>query len=223
VPLVPWSGAAELIEPWRSRMAPVMALADWELPYDATGTPEEDFLDQPEPRDARFRVPYHRGRQSLKRVYVYEVAASSTALRKATAIVQIADWDLLFSNNSLATDGYVLALAMLEEAGVDATSVAQLLAPELPVVLPAFERSPLARDETRAATGHIDVSFAITKYGRARDVEIRDAASATDADRADIVSLLKSSRFRPRLTAGQFADASPVVVRVYLPVIGEDD
>ena len=32
----------------------------------------------------------------------------------------------------------------------------------------------------------------------------------------DLVSLLKSSRFRPRLTDGEFADASPVVVRYYL-------
>jgi hypothetical protein len=34
---------------------------------------------------------------------------------------------------------------------------------------------------------------------------------------------LKSSRFRPRLTAGEFADMSPVVVRYHLPVIGKDD
>ena len=223
VPLVPWSSAAELLEPWRSRMEPVRALADWELPYDAAGTPEEDFLDQPEPRDARFRVPYHRGRQSLRRVYVYEVAASSPAVRKAAAIVQMADWDLLFSNNSLATDGYALALAMLEEAGVDDESVIQLFAPELPVVLPAFEPSALARDEAQPATGHVDVAFAITKYGRARDVEIRAAANVTEADQAGLVSVVKRSRFRPRLMDGEFADASPVVVRYYLPVIGRDD
>jgi hypothetical protein len=223
VPLAPWSHATELIEPWRSRIEPVKALADWELPYDPEGTPEEDFFDQPEPRGARFRAPYHRGRQSLRRVYAYEVAAASPALEKASAIVQMADWDLLFSNNSLATDGYVLALAMLQEGGVDAATVAELFAPELPVVLPAFEPSVLARDETQPATGYVDVAFQITKYGRARDVEVRAAENVTEADQADLVGLLKGSRFRPRLVDGAFADSSPVVARYYLPVIGEDD
>jgi hypothetical protein len=216
VPLVPWSRAAELMEPWRSRMEPVRALADWELPYDSAGTPEEDFLDQLEPRDARFRVPYHRGRQSLRRLYAYEVAASSPPSTRAGAIVQLADWDLLFSNNSLATEGYTLALRMLEEGGADDKSIAQFFAPELPVVLPSFEVSALARDETIPATGHIDVTFAITKYGRARDVEVRDAVNATDADQADLVSLLKRNRFRPRLTDGEFADSSGVAMRYYL-------
>lgn len=222
VPLVPWTSAAELVEPWRSRMEPVMALADWELPYESAGTPEEDFLDEIEPRDARFRAPYYRGRQSLRRLYAYEVAASSPRLAQAGAIVQIADWDLLFSTNGLATEGYALALRMLEDAGVDDASVAQLFAPELPVVLPSFDPSPLARDETRSATGHIDVTFAITKYGRAREIEVRGAANVSEADQADLVSLLKNSRFRPRLTEGEFADASPVAVRYYLPVIGDE-
>jgi hypothetical protein len=222
VPLVPWTRAAEFVEPWRGRMESVMALADWELPYDSAGTPEEDFLQEIEPRDGRFRVPYYRGRQSLRRLYAYEVAVSSPRLTQASAIVQLADWDLLFSSNGLATEGYALALRMLEDAGADDASIAQLFAPQLPVVLPSFEPSPLARDETRSATGHLDVAFRITKYGRAREIEVRDVADVTAADQADLVSLLKRSRFRPRLTEGEFADASPVVVRYGLPVIGDD-
>ena len=216
VPLVPWTSMAELREPWRSRMEPIMALADWQLPYESDGTPEHDFLQENEPRDTRFRAPYYRGRQSLRRLYAYEVAASSPALARATAIVQIADWDLLFSSNGLASDGYALALHMLEDARVDAAAIAQLFAPDLPVVLPSFEPSPLAHDETSAATGHIDVEFAITKYGHARDIEIRDAANATEAAQDDLVFLLKSSRFRPRLTQGRFVDSSPILVRYYL-------
>jgi hypothetical protein len=105
---------------------------------------------------------------------------------------------------------------------VDDASIAQLFAPEQPVVLPSFEPSPLARDETQAGTGHVDVAFAITKYGRAREIEVRGAANVTEADQADLVSLLKNTRFRPRLTEGEFAEASPVAVRYYLPVIGND-
>ena len=216
MPLVPWSSAAEVLEPWRSRMAPIVELADWDLPYDSAGTPEEDFLQELEPRDSRFRAPYYRGRQSLRRLYAYSVASSSPPSAQAAAIVQMADWDLLFSNNGLAVEGYTLAQGMLERASADEMSFAQVFAPELPVVLPSFEPNPLARDETRPATGYVDVAFAITKYGRAREIEVRAAANATDDARKDLVNLLKSSRFRPRLTDGRFVDSLPVVVRYHL-------
>ncbi len=216
MPLVPWSPAAEIREPWRSRMAPIVELADWDLPYDSEGTPEEDFLQEMEPRDARFRGPYYRGRQGLRRLYMYSVVDSSPPLKQATAIVQMADWDLLFSSNGLAVEGYLLAQGMLARIGVDEASLVELFAPALPVVLPSFERNPLALDDTRVATGHIDVAFAITQYGRARGIEIRDAANATDDARSDLVNLVKSSRFRPRLTDGRFADSSPVIVRYHL-------
>jgi hypothetical protein len=197
-------------------MAPIVALADWDLPYDSAGTPEEDFLQEIEPRDARFRGPYYRGRQGLRRLYMYSVVGSSPPLAQATAIVAMADWDLLFSNNGLAVEGYTLAQDMLERAGADGASFAQLFAPALPVVLPSFEPNPLARDETRPATGHIDVEFAITKYGRAREIEIRDAANASDDAQGELVRLLKNGRFRPRLTEGRLPDSSPIVVRYHL-------
>lgn len=216
VPLVPWSRAAESLEPWRSRLAPIVELAEWQLPYDSGGTPEEHFLDPGEPRDARLRAPYYRGRQSLRRLYAYTVASSSPAPARASALVAIADWDLLYSNNGLAVEGYTLAHGLLEQAGGGQAASTELFAPALPVVLPSFEPNPLARDATRPATGHIDVAFAITKYGRARDIEIRAAEHAVDAARADLVRLLKSNRFRPRLTDGGFADSPPVVVRYHV-------
>jgi hypothetical protein len=216
VPLVPWSTQAELREPWRSRMASIVDLADWDLPYDSAGRPEEDFLRLMEPRDDRFRAPYYRGRQSLRRLYMYSVVVSSPPLEQAAAIVQMADWDLLFSSNGLAIDGYTLAHGMLERAGLDEAALAPLFAPELPVVLPAFEPNPLARDEARPESGYIDVAFAITKYGRAREIEIRSAMNATGDARSDLVGFLKSSRFRPRTTDGRFGDSPPVVVRYHL-------
>ena len=216
VPLVPWTTAAESVEPWRSRMAPIMELAEWELPYESAGTPEEHFLEPGEPRDARYRAPYYRGRQSLRRLYAYSVASTGTRAARASAIAAIADWDLLFSNNGLAVEGYTLAHDMLERDGGDAAAIASLFAPALPVVLPSFEPNPLAPDDTRPAAGYIDVAFAITKYGRARDIDIRAAQNATDRARAELVSLLKSNRFRPRLADGRFTDSSSVVVRYHL-------
>jgi hypothetical protein len=217
VPLMPAGLGAELREPWRSRMASLVDLADWELPYDGMGTPEEeDFLQDREPREARFRSPYSRGRQSLRRLYAYGVAGSAASLTRASDLVRIADWDLFFSHNGLAVEGYALAHRLLEQAGAEAESVASLFAPPLPVVLPSFEPNPLARDESLPESGYIDVSFAITRYGEAEDIEIRGAANAHDSAVDDLVDLLKSSRFRPRFTNGQLADSVPVAVRYSL-------
>lgn len=215
VPLVPWSAAARHLEPWRSRMTPIVELAEWDLPYESAGTPEEHFLEPGAPRDARYRAPYYRGRQSLRRLYAYSGASASAPAARANALVALADWDLLFSNNGLAVEGYTLAHDMLARGGA-AASIADLFAPAVPVVLPSFERNPLAPDDTRPATGYIDVAFSITKYGRARNVKIKALENAGAGARADLVELLKTNRFRPRLTDGRVTDSDPVVVRYRL-------
>ena len=75
--------------------------------------------------------------------------------------------------------------------------------------------NPLARDEKRA-TGYIDVAFEITKYGQSRTVEIVEEANASTAAKRDLLALIRNNRFRPRLTNGHAADATPVRVRYYL-------
>jgi len=220
-PLVPPYIGTSGVEPWRSRMAAVTQLAAWDLPYPDQRPLEGDSLD--DGSDANFATkqahimdPYHRGRQSLRRLYAYSSASEGSPLQQADAVVQLADWDLLYSHNSQAIESYELAHSMLEQDGGEETSVEQLFGPPTPVVLPAFQPNPLARDETRAETGYIDVEFEITKYGRSRAVEILDDANATHAAKQDLTALIRSSRYRPRLTEGVFADAAPVRMRYYL-------
>ena len=88
--------------------------------------------------------PYYRGRQSLRRLYAYGAASSGSSLSQADAVVQIADWDLLYSHNGKAVESYAAAHAMLEQAGAAEASIEQLFAPPTPVVLPAFQPNPLA-------------------------------------------------------------------------------
>ncbi len=215
LPLAPRWILARTLEPWRSRLAPIEALEAWQLPSEPVGTPVADYLNRPDSLEERFRMPYNRGRQSLRRLYSYELAASSSAVARAAALVALADWDLWFSHNALALEGYALAQSLLEEQGAGDAATAELFAPELPVVLPSFEPNPLARDEARAAVGHIDVTFSITKYGGVRDVKIRDMTNADSADRAELMSLLRVRRFRPRPVDGRFTSA-PVAVRYYV-------
>ncbi len=216
MPLVPSYVGAESIEPWRSRMAPIVELAGWELPYPSMGALDERESPKAETRHVRIMDPYHRGRQSLRRLYAYAAAASSTPLAQADSALQIADWDLLHSNNGLAVERYELIHAMLEEAGVAQASIEQLFAPPTPVVLPAFEPNPLAPDETRTASGYLDVGFEITRFGKSRGVKILAESNATEAAKRDLVSMITYSQFRPRPSDGQLGGTSSVVVRYYL-------
>jgi tetratricopeptide (TPR) repeat protein len=201
-------------EPWRGRIAAIIQLASWDLPYPNAGSLESDS--NVLTKHVHVMDPYERGRQSLRRLYAYGVASSDSPLRQADAMAQIGDWDLLYSHNGKAMESYALARAMLEQAGGAAASIDELFAPSTPVVLPAFQPNPLMRDETRATTGYIDVAFEITKYGQSRALEILDAANATPAAKRSLLALIRNNRFRPQLTDGEFADATPVRVRYYL-------
>jgi hypothetical protein len=159
---------------------------------------------------------YSPVRQSLYRLYEYETAASRPLLSQANAAVQIADWELLYSNHGDAVRRYSLVVATLQKFGATQASIDELFLPQLPVVLPAFEPNPLARDESKRETGHIDAAFEITKYGRGRAIEILDAVNATRDDKNRLVSLIMLNRFRPRPTNDEFVGDSRVVVRYHL-------
>ena len=216
VPMAPAYIGAASIEPWRSRMAAVAQLAEWELPYPSEPSLQADEDGHVFTKHVHIMDPYHRGLQSLRRLYAYGAASSDSSLQQAKAVAHMADWDLLYSHNGRAIESYEVAQAMLEQGGAPATWVEQIFAPATPVVLPAFQPNPLARDETRAATGYIDIAFEITKYGRSRDVEILDSANANHAAKQDLIALIRTNRYRPRLTDGVFADATPVRMRYYL-------
>ena len=204
------------VEPWRGRIAAVARLANWELPYPDASSLGSDVDGKLYTKHTHIMDPYHRGRQSLRRLYAYVAASSGSPALQADAVVQIADWDLLHSRNSQALESDRVAQAMLDESGAAAASIEGLFAPPTPVVLPAFESNPLEPDETRAATGHIDVAFEITKYGLSRAVEILDENNATAAAKRDLLALIRSNRYRPQLIDGQFAATTPVRMRYYL-------
>jgi hypothetical protein len=216
VPLVPGIAGSDTLEPWRSRTAPLAALATWDLPYPESDSSADDVERNHSAKHRRLRDPYYRVRQSFQRLYAYGVAGSAPELVNIDAIVQMADWDLLYSNNGSGVEQYERAYAMLVSSGADAATIARVFSPPLPIVLPAFEPNPLLPDDTQPTTGHVDVAFEITPFGRARNVEVLDSAGATDAARKRLVSLISKNRFRPRTNDGEFGASSQVVVRYYV-------
>ena len=172
------------------------------------------------PRGGGITSPYQVARDSYHRLIAYDEAvfgdsADEASLRsRLEAYVQIADWDLLYSQNGVAFDQYARVHELLETTGIGEPLIAELFAPPIPIVLPTFQPNPL---ETQESSRYIDVTFEVTKYGESRRVEIAGAThDVSDAAKDDLVSLIKSARFRPRVTDGELGRASPVVVRYYL-------
>jgi hypothetical protein len=209
-----------IIEPWLSRVEAIVQLAGWQAansrPFSST---HADAAPQHIAALALNRYEdqnhYELGRYSLRRLIEYEIAAESPWPEVIRALVELADWDLLYSHNSLAITAYEEAYAELEQAGVRQSTIDGLFSPAMPIVLPVFSPNPLAAGAAPSAE-YIDVEFEIRKYGQSRNVRITGAtAQVTDADRDSLLRLIKRSRFRPRIANGQIESAANVGVRYY--------
>jgi tetratricopeptide (TPR) repeat protein len=159
---------------------------------------------------------YESGRRSLLRQVSYEVAKNESFLTRVNALIHVADWDLLFTQNSVALPAYEEIYALLKAKDIPGEAIDEFFSPAVPVVLPSFLPNPLETHEA-GSTGYIDVAFDVRKYGGADSIHILDAsATATREDKRDLVQLIRSSDFRPRVTDGAFANRSPVTLRYFL-------
>ena len=163
---------------------------------------------------------YELGRNSYSRLIAYDEAvfgssAEEPRLRsRLEAYLQLADWDLLYSQNGVAFNQYLRVHELLKTTRSGETLIAELFAPPIPIVLPTLHPNPL---QTTTSSRYIDLSFEVTKYGESRRVQIAGATpDVSNAEKDDLVSVIKVARFRPRVSDGELGRASPVVVRYYL-------
>jgi hypothetical protein len=161
------------------------------------------------------------GRRSLRYLLDYQDRNSEPWLTRIETMVQMADWELLYSHSRNSANevlsSYEEAYGLLRDQRIPQASIDRIFSPALPVVLPAFLPNPLDSQEAENASGYIEASFEINKYGEAGRVRILDTTgTSTRADGNRLVELILRSRFRPSMTNGRFADSKPIVVRYYL-------
>jgi hypothetical protein len=161
------------------------------------------------------------GRRSLTYLRAYQVETSAPAIAQIETLVQMADWDLYHAWGRNANDEalarYADAYERLEEEGAGPGAIQRIFSPEIPIIIPTFLPNPLITVHTDASRRYIDVSFEITKYGKARDVKILGTTSYAKRDaKRRLVQLLLRRRFRPIMTDGEFADTGPIVLRYYI-------
>jgi len=157
---------------------------------------------------------YQTGRQSLRRLLSYDVASDEPIAGRADALVQMADWDLLYEHRPLALETYQETYDFLRREGVEPAAIDALFSPALPVVLPVFEPNSLATD---GGDEHIDVSFEVTRYGFADRIRVlAKTANVSEEAEGQLVRLIARQRFRPRVVDGEFPRSTPVELRYYV-------
>jgi hypothetical protein len=159
---------------------------------------------------------------ALIRLMQYEIRSAAPAAARANATADLADWYVLFTPaNRRRFDMPQVTFALYERAYTDVEesgdlkASTEMFAPALPVTLPTYEPNPFASAATESR--YIDVSFAVTKYGLGERIEILDKSKgATREEERNLIRLIETTSFRPRIVNGALADAARVSLRYHL-------
>ena len=142
---------------------------------------------------------YGLGLMSHKRLVDYSeaMASPSAAVDYVRALIDLADWSLLFSRNGTAVKRYAEAYDVLVQQRVSSASIEEFFPTATPVFLPAFA-PPLEGVAYAGSTGYVDVDFEIGKYGQPRKVTIvAVAGDDAAAISKQLAFAIGSGRFRP--------------------------
>jgi len=150
---------------------------------------------------------FPQGQKALSRVTSMVLSdPNSTTSEKASALIEMGDWFLLFYKPERALPLYVEALDLLNEAGLS-TEAARLATPELlhfpappPPTLPPIDK----RDSPQ--NGHVTVSYTITEKGDVHDL------STVETEPKDMMEFrvrrsMREARFRPPMLEGKLIAA----------------
>src|SRR5690606_24036844 len=103
----------------------------------------------------------------------------ATPTQLARALLEEADWDVLYERKTLAVEKYDALYRLFHANPELGSQVQDLLYPSVPVVLPTFMPAPNSREKLGIAAdaavnffGYIDVAFSINKQGKARRIRV---------------------------------------------------
>lgn len=163
---------------------------------------------------------------SLVRLLDYEIRSGAPAADRARAFIELADWHLLSTpadrrrfeqSSNRALEMYERARREVESAADAQAWVAEIFSPDVPITLPTNEPNPFASAATGTSSRFIDVSLAVSKYGRAEHIEILGTSrGATRAEERALIHLIETTSFRPRFIDGALADSAPVALHYRL-------
>ncbi|GMG87180.1 hypothetical protein [Biformimicrobium ophioploci] len=149
---------------------------------------------------------FRNGRNAITRIVdVYQRNPDAPPAASARAQVELADWYMMFNKWSTARRTYEHAYQALWDNGATNDEMTEIFGqptalPDLPMIDP---------DEETGAEQYVLVSFDVTEFGKARNVQILDSGPADSVStRSKVRKLLRNAKFRPR-----FAGGEPVLTR----------
>lgn len=168
---------------------------------------------------------YSAGETSLSRTLSYISANEQrTMAQVATALLEQADWDLLFKRPRQARQKYEDAYAFFQQNADFVAPISDIVYPAVPVVLPTFLPAPnsreklgIAPDEEVTYFGYFDVSFAINRQGKTTRVKIDDqGGEVTRNMEIRLNQYLRNLQFRPRYKNDGKLDDDRLNLRYYV-------
>lgn len=151
---------------------------------------------------------YQFGNEAYSRILVYLVNdPEATVEEYVQYLMELADWYLLYSRRRLAFDKYQKAYEILDSVDVPPAAIETQLNNMVPRILPSFSPVPHTREiyqippeQVIDYDGHIDLSFTLSKYGKARGIDTLDKSPGTSRDvERRLINFVRGSQFRPQV------------------------
>jgi len=156
---------------------------------------------------------YSSGKRAINRIrHVYASNPDAANAAEVQAQIQLADWNLLFNRWHTAIDMYQQAYDTLAASPEGTASTQEFFGK--PVALPDLPLLKGNLDTTNDANEFVLVSFDVTRHGRARNIEILEAAPEDSVrNRSRVRKALKVAKFRPRFENGAPATTEKITQR----------
>jgi tetratricopeptide (TPR) repeat protein len=170
---------------------------------------------------------YDNGLTSLKRSLSYiSVNDQRTSLQVAQAMIEEADWHMLFERKRLGREKYEEAYAFFQQYPDMEAQIVDYIYSDIPVTLPVFlpppnsrEKLGIAEDEEVQYFGYFDVTFNVNRNGQARRIKIQDqGGDVTRNMEIRLGQYLQNVMFRPRFDREGELDNKEYNLRYYVGI-----
>ncbi|WP_226704856.1 hypothetical protein [Microbulbifer elongatus] len=154
---------------------------------------------------------FSSGKTAITKIMdVYQKNPASPPAASAKAKVELGDWYMMFNKWHSARETYGEAYQALWDNGATNQEIDEIFG--RPAALPAL---PLLDEDREAlANSYVTVSYDVTAFGKARNIQILNARPEDKVSiRSRVRNVLKRAKFRPRFENGEPVDTTGIVQR----------
>ncbi|MCW8125139.1 hypothetical protein [Microbulbifer halophilus] len=154
---------------------------------------------------------FSTGKKAIARmVDVYQENPQSPPAASAKAKVELGDWYMMFNKWHSARETYGEAYRALWDNGATNREIEDIFG--RPAALPAL---PMLDEDTSAQEeSYVTVTYDVTAFGKARNIEILHARPKGSVNmRSRVRNALKRAKFRPRFEDGEPVETTGIVQR----------